>query len=460
LAAKFDGECLETNESGHKHLKTWKCKNDHVWKSQIETVEQGSWCAKCNYNSKLYKAAEAAGLTILNPNFNDKTKYYQWKCDNDHIEKRALISVVSQNYCTICNKTNTNINKLEDLKELAETKGGKCLSSVYTTNYELMDFECKKGHRWSTRAKDIKAGSWCPHCVQFGAEEQTVRDFVSLFVDNKKSRLLDIGIKSKKEIDIFVPTVNVGIEYCGLFWHSEKYFHKNKHYDKYKICDENNIRLLTIFSDEWKYRQDQVKNFIKSVLQVNSIKIPGRKCEIKEITAKEAKSFINEYHIQPIHKLNVGFGIFYNNELVGVMTGDKHHRGGEKAALVLSRLVFKTDVTVQGGASKLFKHLVQYGKEKNYEQIITWADLRWTNGAVYYKLGMGVAEILPPDYSYTEDFDTRISKQSCTKAKLRAKGAKGNTEGEMAKSLGLHRIYDCGKIRFEYDLKDTNANND
>jgi hypothetical protein len=62
-------------------------------------------------------------------------------------------------------------------------------------------------------------------------------------------------------------------------------------------------------------------------------------------------------------------------------------------------------------------------------------------------MGFTLEEELPPDYSYT-DGHNRFSKQSCQKKHLIKKGAVGNTEKEMAKSIGYGRIWDCGKKRW------------
>jgi hypothetical protein len=86
-----------------------------------------------------------------------------------------------------------------------------------------------------------------------------------------------------------------------------------------------------------------------------------------------------------------------------------------------------------------------------YEKIVSWSDNRWSEGKVYEALGFYLEEELGPDYSYVKDRQ-RISKQSCQKKHLFKKGAVGDTELEMAKSLGYSRIWDCGKKRWVLDI--------
>ena len=66
---------------------------------------------------------------------------------------------------------------------------------------------------------------------------------------------------------------------------------------------------------------------------------------------------------------------------------------------------------------------------------------------MYEKCGFELECELPPDYSYVKGRE-RIAKQSCKKSNLLKKGGVGNTEKEMAKSLGMSRIWDCGKKRY------------
>lgn len=256
------------------------------------------------------------------------------------------------------------------------------------------------------------------------------------------------------EIDIYIPELKIGIEYCGLYWHNEDSLTpREEGYHHYKMVKATNdgIRLVTIFGDEWLERKDQVKNFLLSALNKNSVKIMGRKTSIDIISKDKAHDFLDLNHIQGASSSKIAFGLHHNEELVGVVTGDKHHRGGSETVLVLNRLAFKDGVSVSGGSSKLLKALLDYAKLNNYSAIISWSDNRWSVGNVYEKTGFVMEEELKPDYSYVFR-SNRISKQSCQKKQLVEKGAVGETEKEMAQSLGYARIWDCGKKRWKLEL--------
>lgn len=286
--------------------------------------------------------------------------------------------------------------------------------------------------------------------------------------------LSDLGLEMTKnctqiiaplEVDIYIPSIKLGIEYCGLYWHSEnglrrgrkKWLDKdiqNYHFNKMKVCNNKGIRLITIFGDEWTDRKDQVKNYLMSVTNKNPLNVGARKTELKIVDKTDATQFLEQNHIQGTSRFDIAFGLYFKDDLVAVMTGSEHHRQNQGTVFVLNRLAFKSGISVQGGSSKLLKALVSYAKQNGYSKLISWSDNRWSEGRVYEKMGFLLEEELGPDYSYTRQ-EKRLSKQSCQKATLIKRGAIGtmsNTEYELALSLGLYRIWDCGKKRWAMNL--------
>lgn len=261
----------------------------------------------------------------------------------------------------------------------------------------------------------------------------------------------DYQVLDGQEIDLYNENLKLGIEYCGLFWHcedSKSPRDKNYHYNKFINCRNNNIDLITIFSDEWENRKEQVKGFLKSKIGANTNRIYARNCKVKIIDLNNAKDFINKYHIQGLkQRPMIAFGIFYNENLLGVMSLNYHHRDSSK--LALNRLVFKYDTTIIGGSSKLLKSCIKFAKDNNYEKIITWSDNRWSNGNVYYKMKFKLDKELNPDYSYVNlrgDSSIRHSKQSMKKSSIGC--PKNVTEKAFLKEKGFSIIWDCGKKRF------------
>lgn len=329
------------------------------------------------------------------------------------------------------------------------------ISDSFTIKSKALKARCVKCNNVRTNRFDNFFIQQCPTCSNNGvslAESEIGQWAQSLNFTTEKFKF--IGKTRGKEIDIYIPSLKIGIEYCGLYWHSEKFKDQKYHHNKLKLAEQEGIRLITIFEDEWKNRQSQVKNFLKSILGIHKTRIYARKCEVKQVDKPLALQFLEDTHIQGRAAHIVAFGLYYQNELVGIVTGNKHHRQGIND-FVLNRLSFKDGYQIVGGASKLLKSLIKYCKEHGYNKLISWSDNRWSQGNVYEKIGFILEQELRPDYSYVTPSGLRESKQSNTKQKLLAKGAVGtmnNTEVELADTLNYKRIWDCGKKRYSLNL--------
>ena len=174
--------------------------------------------------------------------------------------------------------------------------------------------------------------------------EKEVRSFIeSLGFKTKTKKIYCKIIKKYREIDIFISELNIGIEYNGLYWHSEANpkIYPKYHLEKTELCKKNGIRLIQIFEHEWRDRKDQVKSFLRSALNKNENFIYARKCDIRQVSKEETKQFLNNYHIQGNCPHTTSYGLYYNNELLALVTIGKHHRNSTE--IVLSRFVGKNN---------------------------------------------------------------------------------------------------------------------
>lgn len=256
--------------------------------------------------------------------------------------------------------------------------------------------------------------------------------------------------QGNKEIDIYLPNFNLGIELCGLYWHRESIRGKKHLVEKMNDCKKMGIRLLTIFDYEWKDRRHVIESIILSKIKGANTIIYGRKCTSMAINSEQANDFFYLYHLQgsPPNILK-SWGLFYQDQLVGAMSIGKHHRNGQ---LILNRLALKGGVSVIGGPSKLFANVKKFLKDSNPQSIITYSDNRFSSGNVYQQLGFVLEKNLPIDYFYTSG--KRIhSKQSMKKTAQEKES--GKTEYQLRLEQGLDRVWDCGKIKWLY-LSDFN----
>lgn len=249
-----------------------------------------------------------------------------------------------------------------------------------------------------------------------------------------------------KEIDIYLPELNLAIEYCGLFFHTCNGGGKTEDYHQNKMieCKQKNIKLLTIFSNEWNDNRKIVESRLLSALNVTPRKIHARKCEIKQIDSKTASEFLNGCHIQGgSAKASVSIALIHNNEIVAVMTFGKP-RFNKKFQWELVRFANTLNTTVVGGASKLLSFF-----EKTYapESCVSYCDLRWGDGLLYKALGFDLkTEYTRPNYFYVQQkkLESRMKYQKHRLNNILEKYDESLTEKQNMLNNGYDWIHDCG----------------
>jgi hypothetical protein len=255
----------------------------------------------------------------------------------------------------------------------------------------------------------------------------------------------DRGLLKNKEIDILIPELKIAIEYNGLYWHSEEYLDLEYHLTKTELCESLGYRLIHIFEDEWLFKQEIVKSRLNNVLGVSK-KIPARKCIIKYVDNKTKKEFLEKNHIQGSSKSKVDIGLFFGDELVSIMTFGKRPVLN-KHEWELIRFCNKLNVSIVGGASKLFKFFIKNHKPN---EIVSYADRRWSEGNLYKKLDFSHIHNTKPNYFYVIN-KKRENRFKYQKHKLVKDGYDENmSEHEIMLSRGIYRVYDSGNMKFIY----------
>jgi hypothetical protein len=249
------------------------------------------------------------------------------------------------------------------------------------------------------------------------------------------------------ELDFFIEDLNIAIEFNGIYYHSDIFLDKKYHETKMLACEKVGIRLIHIFEDEWLFHNAAVKGRILNLCKKSQRGVGARKLEIRTIDKPLAQSFTEANHIQG-KSFNSFYevGAFYEDTLVAVMTFS-YQRGTQHVEL--SR--FCSDgKTYPGAFSRMFKFAI---KDKGFDYVVSYADLRYSTGDLYYKTGFQFAGNVPVDYRYVKGNKT-FHKQHLAKNNIAKRGIdiKGKTESQLAKELGFNKIYDCGKKKFVWKL--------
>lgn len=318
----------------------------------------------------------------------------------------------------------------------------------YENGVNIFKCDCNESHNFEITTDDYygrtKSGNkLCTVCFPISSLSSIKENMISSYLKSIYDGEIIHNYRDKFEIDIYLPSLKIGFEFNGIYWHSDKFKDRKYHLNKKKYFNEKGIKLIHIWEDDWVYSENIIKSQLKNWIGLIDNKIWARKCEIKLVGLKESKSFLNDNHIQGSDRSNLKLGLYYNGDLVSLMTFNKSE-GRKKmkdSEWNLSRFCNKINTTVVGGASKLFKNFLN-----NYDvdRVVSYADNNWSSGELYYRLGFNILHITEPDYKYV------VNGRRIHKSRYR-KSITGISESE----LKLLKIWDCGKIKFEYLKNDS-----
>jgi hypothetical protein len=389
-------------------------------------VEKQKNTKKQKYGNENYVNTEKHKLTCLLKYGTDnysKSNNYRKKIFNDFKLKYPKLNIIE-------------VNK-NDVKILCN----EC-NEEYNITKQLIYERDKRDYQVCTVCNPIGNGN------RSGYEKE-----LSIFLDslninyetNKK-----IGEK-KVEIHIFIPEYNLGIEINGLYWHNELFKSKDFHLNKTIECQKHSIELIHIFEDEWVYKQEIVKSILKNRLKLTSNTIYARNCTIKEVSNKDSEQFMLENHIQGKVKSSIRVGLYYQDNLVSLMSFSRGRiiMGGKKDEYELNRFCNKKELNVVGGFSKLLKYFI---KKENPDKVVSYSDIRLFNGGIYEKNNFKKITQSKPNYWYVIN-DLRYYRFNFRKSQLIKEGYdKNKTESEIMFERKIYKIYDCGNIRWEHSI--------
>ena len=212
---------------------------------------------------------------------------------------------------------------------------------------------------------------------------------------------------------------------------------KDKNYHKIKtdIAINNNFRCIHIF--DWDDSQ-KIVNLLKP-----REKVYARKCKIKDVDLDEARGYLNQYHLQGYARDSIRIGLYYNNELISIMTFGKP-RYNKNYEYELIR--YCSSKNILGGANKLFSYFID---KYNPESILSYCDKSKFSGQVYIDLGFHINGSHLGKHWYNPK-----SKQHITDNLLRQRGydqlfgtnyGKGTSNEKLMINHGFLEIYDAGQ---------------
>lgn len=473
LKKRYDEEKYDFSQVIYKNAETNVkiiCNEHGVFYKKANSLvrKAGNCCPKCSYDNlrsnkndilKKIKRVHENKYTYNNLNYTQWHNKINITCKKHGDFKQTLSNHLKGSGCPICHKESTYITF-----DLFVEKANKVHKNRYDYSKAKLDFKntkekviitCRKhGDFKQSPHHHVNTKQNCPVCTANKATSKQEKEIVEFIKSLKEDIIIKQNSRSiiaPNELDVYLPEYKLAIEYSGIYWHTEGNGKKDRNYhlNKTKLCYESDITLLQIFGNEWNNSKKIWKSIIAN--RINKINtIYARKCQIKEVDNKTSKLFLDNNHLQGSVGASYKIGLFYNNELVSLMTFGKS-RFNKNVDWELVRFASKLNNRIIGGASKLFKHFL---KVNSAPSIISYADKRFSNGNLYKILGFTKSKDSPPNYFYTNDYKKLWSRVKYQKHKLKSileVFDPNLTEWENMQKNKWDRIWDCGNKVYIYN---------
>ena len=291
-------------------------------------------------------------------------------------------------------------------------------------------------------------GYGCPKCIKSQSSfEFLILEFLKSFYSKEIITSYRPEFLKGKELDIFIPEMNIAIEINGLYWHSDKFRDKWYHFDKWKACNENGITLLTFYTDD--ITDLNKRNIIFSKIShslKNDIRIFARRCKISLLNSDISIDFCIKNHLEGFnipYRNSKYIGLSLNEELLMVaIYGEFYNQGKKIFEWKLQRVCTKIGYTVVGGINKISNYI-----KNDIGNFIFQVTLD-TGGSILNR------KIERKDVSlryWWTDGHRRLSRNVCQASILsKNKDWDGNdTENSYMRKKNYYKIYDTGIVSLE-----------
>lgn len=272
LAQQRGGECLSTGYVNTKTKMKWRCAEGHQWETTYGSIKSGRWCPHCTGHArvtidKCNQLAEDRGGKCISMFYTNKANM-KWRCAKGHVWETMYGNIKSGCWCPHC--TGHARVTIDICNQLAEDRGGKCISNQYQNCDNHMLWRCADGHEWSAKWNNIKTGHWCPTCSS-GRSERIVRDTLEAKTGDawpkQRPKWLD-GL----ELDGYCEKLGAAFEYQGKqHYEYVPHFHRGGKEDlakqqerdrkKYEVCVKRGVKLMLIPYKFNCYDENKLKTY-------------------------------------------------------------------------------------------------------------------------------------------------------------------------------------------------------
>lgn len=200
------------------------------------------------------------------PNINlDKLRPYSkkevyFKCDN--CGKSYLCKINNKvfhnskcSYCLPIPRTTPKRKKeyIKDTKYFSQINIEKTLEKYPNINLDKLTvgshkkicWNCKNGHQYYAMPKNrILNNSGCPYCHSHSSKIERI--LYNIIKDNSNLDIILDYVENNKEIDVYLPKLNIGFEFDGLYYHRIRKNRLQQEKRKDEYFANKNIKIIHI----------------------------------------------------------------------------------------------------------------------------------------------------------------------------------------------------------------------
>ncbi len=270
---------------GSHKIVSWKCSKGHKYQKDIHSRCQGVGCSQCSgivfiKQDKIFDKYPKY-IKDLDEEYNTyediknytcgSSKKVHWKCSKGHKYVKSICNKIKGDDCPIC--LNKQVLKgYNDLETWCKNNNEDIIldwdysknkikpNEIVIGSAEKIFFKCHVcGHEWRAKLYSrTKQKSDCPRCKirsKTSFPEQAIFYYMKKYFSDAIS-----GDRKKlngRELDIYIPSKKVGIEYDGKLWHQDK----QKDLEKEKMCKKQGIRLIKIVENNTHRKDDNIYSY-------------------------------------------------------------------------------------------------------------------------------------------------------------------------------------------------------
>jgi hypothetical protein len=222
--------------------------------------------------------------------YDRSTDKLQFECGAKHEFECTAPVVLAGHWCGQCaivTRARQRRMPLDEIGELARSRGGKCLTEEYTSGSMRLEWECANGHRWRARLFKIKIGQWCPNCSA-GLGERLCRAFFEQLFDSEFPSAWPVWLRSKNgrklQLDGYSEQLRLAFEHQGrqhysktkVFSITDEALKKRMSDDetKRRACAETGITLIEVPEIPQLLPISHVRNFIRATCERRGVALP------------------------------------------------------------------------------------------------------------------------------------------------------------------------------------------